>query len=309
MVKRGVRINGRTVGSDFLITKADVGLANAENTSDLAKPLSTAVQAGLNLKFDKSGGNLTGQLTLLASLNAVGGAARGQAINTTLNAVANNDALFGLDINPIYNSNGLSGVNFYAIKHLGAIIPSSTNTFSLGIPSLYYSKTYSDQIFANKLQGLSGGLSLLSSSGTTQAVLYSSTGNLLLQNGGTFVDAGYRLDVNGTARVQSALTINDGILSKAGGGMFNFNSGLSASYIATGGTMGSTGTVCAGFQSGNDTSAIMECRSNTKGFLPPRMTQAERLAIPAPATGLIVYQTDATEGVYTKKSSGWVQGV
>ena len=34
------------------------------------------------------------------------------------------------------------------------------------------------------------------------------TGNLLLQNGGTFTDAGFRLDVNGTARVQGNLTTN-----------------------------------------------------------------------------------------------------
>jgi hypothetical protein len=42
--------------------------------------------------------------------------------------------------------------------------------------------------------------------GSTQvAQFFSTTGNLLLQNGGTFTDAGYRLDVNGTARVQGAL--------------------------------------------------------------------------------------------------------
>jgi hypothetical protein len=33
------------------------------------------------------------------------------------------------------------------------------------------------------------------------------TGNLLIQNGGTFTDAGFRLDVNGTARVQGNTTI------------------------------------------------------------------------------------------------------
>ena len=33
-------------------------------------------------------------------------------------------------------------------------------------------------------------------------------GNVLIQNGGTFTDAGFRLDVNGTARIQGALTTN-----------------------------------------------------------------------------------------------------
>jgi hypothetical protein len=32
------------------------------------------------------------------------------------------------------------------------------------------------------------------------------TGNILIQNGGTFTDAGFRLDINGTARVQGAIT-------------------------------------------------------------------------------------------------------
>ena len=35
-----------------------------------------------------------------------------------------------------------------------------------------------------------------------------------------------------------------------------------------------------------------------KGFLAPRMTQAQRTAISSPADGLLVYQTDATKGFY-----------
>ena len=46
--------------------------------------------------------------------------------------------------------------------------------------------------------------------------------------------------------------------------------------------------------------------STTQGFLPPRMTNAQRLAITTPAVGLIVYCTDATEGLYENTSTGWV---
>jgi len=41
----------------------------------------------------------------------------------------------------------------------------------------------------------------------------STNGNLILQNGGTFVDSGYRLDVNGTARVTGNTLISAGNLS------------------------------------------------------------------------------------------------
>lgn len=53
-------------------------------------------------------------------------------------------------------------------------------------------------------------------------------------------------------------------------------------------------------------SAMLDVTSTTKGFLPPRMTNAQRAAISSPAVGLIVYCTDATEGLYEYTSAGWV---
>jgi hypothetical protein len=47
-----------------------------------------------------------------------------------------------------------------------------------------------------------------------------------------------------------------------------------------------------------DTSAILDLSANNKGFLPPRMTAAQRAAIVQPATSLVVYQTDGTSGLY-----------
>jgi hypothetical protein len=52
-------------------------------------------------------------------------------------------------------------------------------------------------------------------------------------------------------------------------------------------------------------SAQLQIDSTTRGFLPPRMTNAQRLAISSPAIGLMVYCTDATEGLYINKSTGW----
>jgi hypothetical protein len=56
-----------------------------------------------------------------------------------------------------------------------------------------------------------------------------------------------------------------------------------------------------------DASAMLDVKNTAKGFLPPRMTAAQRAAISAPATGLVVYQTDGTAGLYSYNGSAWVQ--
>ena len=53
-------------------------------------------------------------------------------------------------------------------------------------------------------------------------------------------------------------------------------------------------------------SAMLDVNSTTKGFLPPRMTAAQRDPIANPAAGLLIYQTDNTPGYYTYNGSAWV---
>jgi hypothetical protein len=48
----------------------------------------------------------------------------------------------------------------------------------------------------------------LQTGSVTKMQVFGATGNVVLQNGGTFTDAGFRLDVNGTARVSGASTFN-----------------------------------------------------------------------------------------------------
>lgn len=76
-----------------------------------------------------------------------------------------------------------------------------------------------------------------------------------------------------------------------------------ADSFSQGLSVNSTGTAA-------DTSAMLDVSSTIKGALIPRMTSAQRTAIPLPATGLIVYQTDATAGFYynsgTAGAPAWV---
>lgn len=52
-------------------------------------------------------------------------------------------------------------------------------------------------------------------------------------------------------------------------------------------------------------SAALDVVSSTQGVLVPRMTAAQRGIIASPATGLLVYQTDATAGFYFYNGSAW----
>ena len=55
-----------------------------------------------------------------------------------------------------------------------------------------------------------------------------------------------------------------------------------------------------------DASSVLEIQSTDKGMLIPRMSNAERIAIATPATGLFVYQTDGADGFYYYNGAGWV---
>lgn len=63
--------------------------------------------------------------------------------------------------------------------------------------------------------------------------------------------------------------------------------------FAQGVSINATGTGTA-----PDGSAILDLNIVTKGFLVPRMTQAQRNSIGLPATSLLIYQTDNTPGFY-----------
>ncbi|HRU69389.1 MAG TPA: hypothetical protein P5265_12965, partial [Bacteroidia bacterium] len=55
-----------------------------------------------------------------------------------------------------------------------------------------------------------------------------------------------------------------------------------------------------------DASAMLEIQSTNSGLLIPRMTAAQRSAISNPATGLLVFQTDATSGFYYYTGTAWI---
>jgi hypothetical protein len=191
----------------------------------------------------------------------------------------------------------------------------------------------------------------------TKMALFNSTGNLGI---GVSSDAGYRLDVNGTARVNGNMSfgttsqtgINYPFLGKTRfvsasnpffGGLtaYDFEVWTTAYFEASlivknGGGIGTTGSTTRMYFNGNNAyfrlnngtndilnvneagvlvslenqgiptaSAILEAKSTTKGFLPPRMTTTQRDAIASPATGLQVYNTTTNTSDYYN-GTAWV---
>jgi hypothetical protein len=77
-----------------------------------------------------------------------------------------------------------------------------------------------------------------------------------------------------------------------------------AAALTTQGTFAATGAGRFG-SSATAASAQLDIQSTSKGLLPPRMTKAQRNAIASPDNGLIIYQTDNTEGLREYRAGAW----
>jgi hypothetical protein len=124
-----------------------------------------------------------------------------------------------------------------------------------------------------------------------------STNLLNLRVGGTSL---FRVAKTGGITVAGASTFNSSTTHNL---LLDTNSNLNFRIVIPSATK--TLLVNHDYSNTASASAIMELQTTTQGFLPPKMTNAQRLLISTPATGLIVYCTDAVEGLYVYKSTGW----
>jgi len=124
-----------------------------------------------------SSGNISAQIKEASTVGSGGLLFNGQRIDNTNGSAASFNGYVGTTA-----SGNTSAIVFNGI---GGTIASPAD-LPTGIPIAIFAKR-------------SGGVTV------NQMALFQ-TGNLLIQNGGTFTDVGYRLDVNGTMRVQSNAT-------------------------------------------------------------------------------------------------------
>jgi len=275
-------------------------------------------------------------LLLTTNSDNISGVLKGLQVNPTMVASANNDVLVGLDVTPTFTNGAFTGVQNQAVRIQGNTVIGATSITNMQygvVPKLFVNGdaylngvlqlgSSSIKINGNNISWENTGITnnlpewradatgikfgnyntlpLRISIGGTENVRFFSTGNSTF--GGT-TDAGYKLDVNGSVRStqfwQDASNANkfQGIINQ--GGATQSVVGINATRI------NAQTDLSVGFAGGADASAVIQANSTTKGFLPPRMTAAQRAAISTPATGLIVYQTDSVEGVYVYTSAGW----
>ena len=285
----------------------------------------TIAQDNANLFWDDTNNRLgigtnapNSTLHLSTSITAASAIARGGNITPTLVAAANSDVLVGLEINPTFtlgaftsvNSvgllvrngrlqvlNGWTGTNPYAdVASFGN--PVGQNQF-ISVDSVANSQA--GIIFRSQLgnrwtqyrEATNSNLIFLNAStGTSALSLFYSSNNVGIN---TTTDAGFKLDVNGTARVSGQATLGNIIQTSGNANTFTSiinHMGASQSVAGL-----NTTRICAnndlsvGYSGSADASAVIEARSTTKGFLPPRMTTTQKNAIATPAAGLVVYDT------------------
>ena len=103
--------------------------------------------------------------------------------------------------------------------------------------------------------------------------------------------------VQNSAGTQLLKIADDGRADFNGFVVFNGNMTTISSFIVQGGLFGNnyqidtTGATCLGAAAAAAASALLDIRSTTRGFLPPRMTTTQINAIASPANGLEVYNT------------------
>jgi hypothetical protein len=158
------------------------------------------------------------------------------------------------------------------------------------------------------------GFTFFDSTSSLDRVKIFANGNFAIN---TTTDAGFRLDVNGTARVSGDVTSTGSFITTSqvgysnnsrtitfndafaglnyqgfGGHRFKSYNSSTALYVEMITLVGNQSNLRVGINSPTpNSSAILDVVSTDKGFLPPRMTTTQKNAIASPATGLQVYDT------------------
>jgi len=256
----------------------------------------TIAQNNANLFWDNTNGRLgIGTASPAVRLDVVG-----DAIITGATALSNQNALLVRNTSSLH---GLSVTNNAEVR--------------IGRNQLFVFSDTSSGGYLFNISASNSGISFSNNAGASRPLSFSmNTGEILrihqsytsiVTNNfliGTTTDAGYKLDVNGTAIIRSTFDVNRSDGTKLlnindSAAVFDWNPNNSSLHTFR--VRGNTTTVLLHIKSSEDrigmgtlspvVSAMLDITSTTKGFLPPRMTTTQKNAIASPAAGLVVYDT------------------
>ena len=296
-------------GFDFTVTADDdSSTINLGGTiSILGGTALTSVNTGgsVEINLDDTGVNsasypINAQSTTTFSVDAQGRltAAGSQTIDITASQVS--------DFNTEVLADVFTGGNFVDSSELNFVVSAGASvTAALIDGSIANARLVNDSLTSAGTAGtdsvveLGGTLTFASSDGSAVITSTAGTDTIDITVDGSVTSQNiYNTDGQQTD-ASRVYDINTGVLNFIKGSI-NLNNALYVDETSASVHIG-------GGANAPEATAVLEVNSTTKGFLFPRMTSAQRLAIGSPATGLMVYQTDGREGVYIFKSFGWVQ--
>jgi len=199
------------------VNDSDAGVTGSGTTNTLSKFTGASTIGNSNVSDSGTLITLSSSTLITGSTTASSAIARGTNLTPTLVASANSDILVALDINPTFTNGAFTGVRNYGLRVNGTIYTFGA-TFELGRNASGTSQTI---IFADSNETL-----LINNTATARIAFrlnsidvgrfFPTTGNFTLQNGGTFTDAGFRLDVQGTTRLNGSTTITGSTTAASG---------------------------------------------------------------------------------------------
>jgi hypothetical protein len=226
----------------------------------------------------------------------------------TSNTIGSNNSFFG---HLSGNANTTGGSNNFFGQGSGFVNSTGASNSFFGQSSGQNNTTASNNSFFGHNSGFSNTTGASNSFFGANAGFFSTTG---ANNCFVGFDAGRRI-ANGNALPLVNNSIFIGIDTRANADnqtnqiVIGHNAtGLGSNTTVLGNTSTTFGRWYGSLLLGTTTNAassILTMESTTQGFLPPRMTAAQRTAIASPAEGLIVVQTDGTQGLYIYINATW----